>query len=428
MRSVIPHLRNERLFVNMKAEKIEGASLYWLNESCLDDIASSLGVKTLDECREKILRRYALRLTDVNFKTASAEVYADYYGSSGVTYFGGSGRAAVVDAVQIKGIGKTPLISSYTNWFHSNGAVGLSEAVREAIYSSIMAREFPFETVPVWGIINCGDTISMPDGKNISRALIIRPFVLRPSHVERALAYGHTKESFNRSFHVQDIARVKAWIPIAFPYGKISLLALAERLGAQCAHAHVYHWYHGGWFSSITDVGGRLIDFGSTRSVESWLSLSHEPGEPPFGSEVEYCKRTLRSVSGMLERYGGLRNEMQLAIHVFNEAYKSSVLNALKRVLRSSVDLGEIEFDEFQTHFKRAQRGSSSLEAVEVERSFYIKLGVSKKIPIFFSPALSREAVEEDAYFIEKGNWYKSSQSAIDKLIALHVEDRDILR
>ncbi|MCC8624580.1 hypothetical protein [Xanthomonas vesicatoria] len=387
----------------------------------MPDMIAAMELGPDKDCGSEILNRYALSLTEDNVH--SREVYADYYGSSGITYFGGSGRAVSFDGIQIKGVGATPLVSIYTNWFHSNGNVFLAEAIREAVYSIVMDHEFPFGTVPIWAVIDCGELISMPNGKTQSRALIIRPFVGRPCHVERALAFGHSKEAFHRTFHLKDILRVKEWIPRAFPNERV-VETLAARLGAQCAHAHIFHWYHGGWFSSTTDNSGRLIDFGSTRNIESWLSANHEPGEPPFGSELEYCAITIRSILTMLERYGRYYLDGPRVVRILYDSYRSQVIKELSFISSNSKSIDNSAYDDFVDAFSRAQYGSSVEQALLIERDFYERLGCHV-YPSFFNSDLSREALDREAERIRVDvNNGRSSQRAVDDLILSHVRSR----
>lgn len=415
------HYGGGNSFLQLHATRITNARLFWINKKCMPDMIAAMGLGPGKDCEFEILNRYALSLTEDNVH--SRKVNADYYGSSGITYFGGSGRAVSFDGIQIKGVGATPLISIYTNWFHSNGNVFLTEAIREAVYSTVMDHEFPFGTVPIWAIIDCDELISMPNGKTQSRALIIRPFVARPCHVERALAFGHSKESFHRTFHLKDILRVKEWIPLAFPNERV-VETLAARLGAQCAHAHIFHWYHGGWFSSTTDTNGRLIDFGSTRNIESWLSTNYEPGEPPFGSELEYCARTIKSILTMLKRYGRYHLNGPHIVRILYDSYRSQIVKSLSSLSSNSGSIDNSAYGDFVDAFSRAQYCSSVEQALLIEHEFYEKLGVHV-CSRFFNSDLSREALDREAERIEVDvNNGGSSQRAVDGLILSHVRSR----
>jgi hypothetical protein len=392
------------------------AKVLWVNQSEKKNIAACLGLPESSDTEKAILENFAYTICEDASKGGDEAVFhADYYGSSGVTYFGGSGRAACTRGAQVKGVGKTPLISDYTNWFHSHGCVFLSEALREVVYSKIIGHKSPHGAVPYWAIIDCNEEIELPGGGIERRALLVRPFVLRPAHIERALGFGHPKGAFARSFHTADIERIKTWIPIAFPDGQASLENLARNLAEQCAYCHLNHWYHGGWFSSVTDIHGRLMDFGSTRQIDSWLRQNFEPGEPPFGSERDYCINTLRSIGFSLECYGGRHGiDMGSVIGVFKASYADYLENNIVSPLKNGLPKNCIS-DKFLAAFALAQRSFRRSDALKYERDFFSNLSVAP--PRALLKNLSREVVDNDAKLLVSKLEPFRSQSAVDSMI-----------
>ena len=142
--------------------------------------------------------------------------YADRYGGSGIGLNGGSGRAAVVNGYLVKGVGRTPLVSSLTDESHASGGAYLEESIRETIFAEIVRAEFPCSAIPVLAIIDTGLIQIFEESagpKMERRTLLIRPSFIRPAHFERATAYfsGNPKEG------QQDTLRVSQFFTQVVP-------------------------------------------------------------------------------------------------------------------------------------------------------------------------------------------------------------------
>src|SRR5206468_820219 len=105
--------------------------------------------------------------------------HADRYGATSGSAHGGSGRVGTNGPFNVKGLGRTPLASTMSDWQHSHGCLWLEEAVREAIYSEVADAEFPHGAVPVVAIIGTGIRHELEDGAVGERALLVRPSFLR---------------------------------------------------------------------------------------------------------------------------------------------------------------------------------------------------------------------------------------------------------
>src|SRR5690348_8288649 len=91
------------------------------------------------------------------FSAESREYFAERYGGRGVGLNGGGARCGTTGLVQIKGIGKTPLVGvKSTEAEHSYGGASLQEAVREALWGEICHIALPFGAVRSFGIIETG--------------------------------------------------------------------------------------------------------------------------------------------------------------------------------------------------------------------------------------------------------------------------------
>ena len=90
--------------------------------------------------KNELINRYSYIISDKNKPPNSGletdqlivgEV--DRYGGSGIGKNGGSGRCAIINGVQIKGVGRTQLAVSDDDLWHSYGGLNL----QDAIYGSV---------------------------------------------------------------------------------------------------------------------------------------------------------------------------------------------------------------------------------------------------------------------------------------------------
>lgn len=380
-------------FLPITVKKLERAKVIWVNRRLETEIRKYFGVGLEADVSELILSRLAYTITSP--ESASSRLVTDFYGSSGVTFFGGSGRAAIIDGLQVKGVGKTPLVSPYTNWHHSHGSVFLAEAIREVFYAERIQAEIPSSVVPYWAIIDCCEYIDLPNGTREPRALLVRPFVIRPAHVERALGYGHAKGQFKRTFQLSDRRRVSSWVEFATTNLEFDLVEFSEKLGSACANCHVNSWFHGGLFSSLVDLDARVIDFGSTRRVESWLRVNYEPGEPAFGEEIRYGFNILRSIAFSFARYGGMIFDVNQVLDRFNYSYRNAAIMLLAGGASTTTKEDSGIFEVFIDHFNRAQICGSHDLAQTIANQLFDELKCSH--PLGSTPPERREDIERSA-------------------------------
>jgi len=172
----------------------------------------------------------------------------------------------------------------------------MREAIYEAIYGEILDAELPFGSVPVIAIIDAGETI--PDRNREStidrRALIIRPAVLRPAHMQRASFFVSSNDSVGlgpgtdakRTYDV--IRYIGSLTPSELVQKRLpqSLLDLCERLVSQAAYADALRLFSGGLFSSNLSMSGALLDFGVGRAVDNWARYQPHAHAEGFGQDV----------------------------------------------------------------------------------------------------------------------------------------------
>lgn len=237
----------------------------------------------------------------------TSQGYVDRYGGDGIGTNGGSGRAAVLGPFHVKGLGRTPLVSSATDAAHASGGAYLEECVREVILSEIAAAEFPHGAVPALAVVLTGRvqiwaTDSGP--KSERRSLLVRPCVLRPAHFERATRFlnGNQKEGALDSSRVNEMfdAATRLWGRGAF---EAQCGVFFARWIEQIAYSWVHRLPHCGVNTSNVAFDAAWLDFGAMAAVPSWAQIDILPATPPFGAEIALVASASRSLEYHFSRY-----------------------------------------------------------------------------------------------------------------------------
>lgn len=285
---------------------IPNARLLWLNPRVAEQ-SPRLRVLAPEARREFVLRSCAYLITDVisgDVRTADDKTmyaFADRYGGNRIGVHGGSGRGVIINGFHVKGVGRTGLIGLDSNPMHTSGGAYLEEAVREVIFSEICAMEYPARAIPIVAIIDTGEHVIWDTSlgpKRESKVLIVRPCILRPAHLERAVLY----VSGDRWCGAEDASRVAARVS-AF-YDLMGAKAAAQALtqwasswAEQMAYGFVHRLPHAGHSTSNLTMSGALLDFGACTAVPSWARflLMIQDGQR-FGPDFSEVIQALRSL------------------------------------------------------------------------------------------------------------------------------------
>jgi hypothetical protein len=296
--------------VPFEATRLRDAEVLWINERWLGERGVDVAVPGRREEVVEWLRSSFGFCVPQAFDAPAAffdekkTFVADRYGGG---RHGGSGRAGLCGRFQVKGIGATPLVGDVTDWGYSHGCLWLEEAIRECIYAELIDAEFPHGGVPVIAILDTGLSYHFPDGRvGERRALIVRPAVVRPAHLERATQY--RADIGGRAEQLADVERTKEWVQ-AFTAGEIDgadaadLSLLVTRIVEQIAYGRANRLFHGGYFTSNLAINGALHDFGSFRATPDWAKAYCSNHLPPFGSEASYLKTLVHSLVFHLNKF-----------------------------------------------------------------------------------------------------------------------------
>lgn len=308
----------EGQFIPFLAKRLADAQIIWVNHRWFFEMGidsyGEVGFAAVCDWLIDELGFAVPQAEDPNglFRDEEKVFLADRYGGEGVVRNGGSARCGICGLFSIKGIGKTPLASPDSDFFHSHGGMAIEEAIREAIQAEVAAAEFPFGAVPVVAIIRSGQLTywRTPDGVLPEpRALMVRPAFVRPAHFLRPIFFRPTWSGD----HLRDVGRVKKAIQAAMSEGSprealgmhsFSLREFAERIAEQIAFGWIHRLSHGAYVLSNMTTNGELADFGAFSALPTWGAAVSVKGFAPFGGGRDQFKNMLADLVWSLKKYG----------------------------------------------------------------------------------------------------------------------------
>jgi hypothetical protein len=228
------------------------------------------------------------------------EFVVDRYGGSGIGHNGGSGRAGFINGYNVKGIGRTPLVSALTPQSHASGGAYLEECVRETIFSEIAALRLPHSAVPTLAIIDTGEiqdwkTTWMPTMER--RTLLVRPAFLRPAHFERATGF-ISQNAREGGLDETRVERMFQQLLTRLTPGDVMQVyhALWTRWTEQLAWGFVNRLPHVSNTTSNISLDGRLVDFGAMTAVPSWARIASSYHREGFLEQINAIQNGVKSI------------------------------------------------------------------------------------------------------------------------------------
>lgn len=304
---------SESVLVPFRVRPLGEATVVWLNDRWFAEhgLLTHIDGALRQRVCNWILKSFAITAVDGQQRPSdtaqTTTAKADRYGSSsGTSQHGGSGRVATVDHFQIKGVGRTPLVGAEAPWIHAHGVAPMREAVYEAIMGEIFNAELPLGSVPVIAIVDAGATLQT-EGEHTSldrRALIVRPAVLRPGHMQRAALFVPASACIelgpgtdaNRTYDVIRYVGSLSSETLAKLRLPLSLADCCKRLVTQAAYADALRLYSGGLFSSNVSLDGAVLDFGVGRAVDDWSRYQPHAHAAGFGQDVVRIARMAQTI------------------------------------------------------------------------------------------------------------------------------------
>lgn len=330
----------EDLLVPFTARRLKAPRLLWLNKRWFAENGVDAFDPAVAQALEgQLLDKYAFcvpKETDHPdaFDVEERVFKADRYAGEGVTFNGGSGRVGLRGSFQVKGIGRTPLSSDETDYFHAHGGASLEECIRETIYSEVVSQEFPHGGVPIVALILTGTFTDWHTEQGIvyeRRALILRPAFVRPAIFERALYFRK-----DRFFHLPDVARVKQAVQWYLREGCDTygpLTTLGERIARQIAFGVVNRLTHGAYSTSNMTLSGGLADYGVTAALPDWAHYVCVKNLPGTGKEIEFVLKVSGNISYYIGKYGGAEGIEKAKLRELPQAIVKGYQEGIEREL-----------------------------------------------------------------------------------------------
>ena len=380
------------LYQSFEAKQLSRPKLIWLNFELLRDLGISIPEDGItEEFKQNLMKEFAYSVPQENddmssFTNNKKTFYADRYGGEGAGLNQGSGRAGVTGAFQVKGIGRTPLVSTQTSFDHNHGGASLRESIQEAIWGEVSHRELPMGGNRVLMIIDSGTYTTWSDGSKEARALIVREDAIRPAHfIEVAHKNSEKVDSKRVEANLKKIGRV-----LPFPAGankddydylkqtKYGFKQAGLNFGGQYGVATAKKLYHGGSSPSNIELDGKFIDYGTMTYLPDYGEVKVLQDGIPFGQELNYHDKM---------SFGVLRDALYNN-KIFNEEDFRNIIDDMsetfKRAYQYNLDIGLLEqiglpeevakelykdekvVQELQEFFRLAQSSSKNLHIDKV--------------------------------------------------------------
>lgn len=356
------------LFINGAARRPLRYTVVWLNEVSLRRVT---GLGERRQLVDFVMLKYAFELGSNAGSLSRTKFWVDRYGTTGVKAYGGSGRAGLVNDAQVKGIGATQFVDPRADRAHAHGRLSLREAVKECVYSVVASELFPFGAVETLAIIALGEGIR-GEGLEEQAALLVRPFSVRASHLQRATGYAEPGQE--AASHSRDVQRVRDMVRLVERGRRIHFLKMfVSRLASQVAYSHLYGWFGGGVLSSNFTLTARMIDFGAACFVPSWRRSEFNSFGPAFGDEEAYSAELLRSLVFYCRKFGARSPpSFDELTELFRACYDRSVISAATMWLqpRHPAPLSSAKtacMTEFHRLFDLAQAAKCDVQARKFE-------------------------------------------------------------
>ena len=301
----------ESSYVKFEAKRIKDAKLVFENW----DLLRKKGIKVpsdeqLARFKNEVLDRIAFAIpssdgSDLHHYTdETREFVADRYGGSGIGNNYGSGRAMSTGKVQLKGIGRTPLVGNAVGSSHSDGTENFLEGTADIVFGDFFDHELPHGANRILFAIDTGIKKVHPDGSTSRRMIIVREDPNRPAHYMQASGRNmfavDEREGKRAEAAVQKVTETlptlegKTFMSESQKL-KEGLIEYAERTGKQYGSAMGKRLFHGATSPSNYEVSGKFIDFATATTLPGYGSVKVLDHGEPFLQTTEIKQDLIRS-------------------------------------------------------------------------------------------------------------------------------------
>ena len=348
----------EKQYLPVVTKKLADAKILWVNWAYLKEHGYNGSKENL---ASEILENYAFAIPDSNedskyFLKEEKTFYSTFYGGGGIGFNLGDGRAAASGKFQIKGVGVTPMVKNEIN--HANGRASLEEAMREAYWGEVNARELPHGANRVIAIIDRGTTGKYPYGETHRDALIIREDPVRPAHFMQVMNDLKDPRAENLQFVPEEtlLSLIEA-LPIPKPAlglnGTLSILAglreFIKRTTAQHAASFAKGFYHGAPSESNIEIDGKFLDYGTHTSQPNHGKVHVLEHVLPAGETTQIKEKILNFLIFMTTRIRAARVDVAPLLRFiqmefstfFDKTYKFHLRHEFLKLIGVPTDIAE---------------------------------------------------------------------------------------
>jgi len=302
---------NPHLYVPFNVRPFRRARIAWLNQRWLAGAGVDVGdANVLREVADVLLTHFGVGAPhasdpDELYVDRNRTLFADRYGAPNGSAHGGSGRVGTFGRFNAKGVGRTPLVSQHTDFYHGHGCMWLEEGIRETILAEFAHRMLPHGAVPVVAVIDAGCGIVWRGGQvGARRAVVVRPAFLRVASFMRSIFFGNSG-LLNSDQHLDELRVRDMWTGDWGAAGvEATLMTAFERLGEQYGAGRAMRVWPGPPFASNVTLDGSLVDFGSFRALPDWSRAQGEVPAHGFWGEGALVESAARALERIGRRYG----------------------------------------------------------------------------------------------------------------------------
>lgn len=273
-----------------------------------------------------------------HFKLRRAKsVKCERYGGFGIGRHGGGARSVILDDLQVKGSGLTPLAGITKNLNYAHGTLTLNDAVLEVIYSGVLDRLLPHGVIPCRAIYYTGKegsfeydwragfpSASLDESivlKKTHGAILIRDNCNRPAHYMRAGEFD--PKDIYAEFISADLIRIRNIIKDLDEDGAKNFISTIVNFLTKCADQFSFSWIaglmHGGISPSNISVEGAWLDLATSTFIDrgkDFLIVEYE-----FSNEYKRVESIIKEWVYTFSKYSGKELGSRPLIELYNTSF-----------------------------------------------------------------------------------------------------------
>ena len=286
---------------------------------------------------------------------------ADRYGGQGNGGATGSGRCVNINGYQIKGCGRTILsarplhfsidtcltVKDHQNFRHTNGVLGLDEAMKEYIFSYAYNQATPYGAVTAHGVILTGQQspCKYPEDTGhpyIKSALLVRDQCLRLGHYvgirmanqSQLIELGYVTDTIRTELAVNSFEKLVEYFNIDTSDNNKSdsvFLLFTKRLATQAAWSFIKRLMHSAIGEGNVTIDGKFLDLGVSTQLSDYGNVSVAVGQPYFHQENNRRKEMIYELFFTLSKFSKTQflTSPGTIIQYFDSVYNTEIENSL---------------------------------------------------------------------------------------------------